>query len=315
MMQGEKPRRKSPAAVPLGALSAEDLRLLAALGRTGSLTGAARLLPVDHSTAFRRLGALETRLGARLFDRARDGYVPTPAGECAIATAEQVLSELDALERQLAGEDLRPTGRLRVTTADTLVEFLMPLFESFRVAYPEIVIELVVANSFFTLTRRDADVAVRPAHEPGDLFVGRKVADLAFAVYGAPKPQVRRQKVDFQNAAWIGFEESLSDIAAARWMARRVDPARIALTANSMSAVRSAVRAGIGFAPLPCFLGDPADDLVRIGGLIDELRQPLWLLTHPDLRRVARVRAFLDFAAAAIADLRPVLEGTVKSRR
>lgn len=314
-MQGRKRRKNPSGTVPLGTLSAEDLRLLAALGRTGSLTGAARLLPVDHSTAFRRLGALETRLGARLFDRARDGYVATPAGERAIATAEQVLSELDALERQLAGEDLRPTGRLRVTTADTLVEFMMPLFDGFRVAYPDIVIELVVANSFFTLTRRDADVAVRPAHEPGDLFVGRKVADLAFAVYGARKQQARRQKVDFQDAAWIGFEESLSDIAAARWMARHVDPARIALTANSMSAVRSAVLAGMGIAPLPCFLGDPAEGLVRIGGLIEELRQPLWLLTHPDLQRVARVRAFLDFAAAAIGDLRPVLEGSVTPRR
>jgi DNA-binding transcriptional LysR family regulator len=313
-MQGEKTQEKPKDPVPAGSLSVEDLRLLAALGRQGSLTGAARLLAVDHSTAFRRLGALEARLGARLFDRARDGYVATPAGERAIATAQRVLGELDDLERQLAGEDLRPSGRLRVTTADTLVEFLMPVFAAFRTAHPEVLVELVVANTFFTLTRRDADVAVRPAHEPGDAFVGRKVATLGFAVYGAHRRYARARAVDFQNAAWIGFEESLSDIAAARWMTRHVDPARIAQTANSMSAVRSAVRAGIGIAPLPCFLGDPLPDLVRIGGLIEELRQPLWLLTHPDLRRVARVRVFLDFAAAAIGDLRSVLEGTANSR-
>ncbi len=298
-----------------GSLSAEDLRLLAALGEQGSLTGAARLLTVDHSTAFRRLGMLEARLGVRLFDRARDGYVPTPAGERSIATARRVLTELDDLERQLAGEDLRPSGRLRVTTADTLVEFLMPVFAAFRAAHPEILIELVVANTFFTLTRRDADVAVRPAHEPGEAFVGRRIATMAFAVYGARKRHARTRGVDLHNADWIGFEESLSDIAAARWMARHVDPAHIAQTANSMSAVRAAVNAGIGIAPLPCFLGDPATGLVRIGGLIDELRQPLWLLTHPDLRRVARVRAFMDFVADAIGGLRPVFEGTAKARR
>src|SRR5438552_1107485 len=121
----------------------EDLQLLATLGEAGSLTGAARRLGVDHSTAFRRLGALEQRLGVRLFERARDGYSPTPAGEAAIATALRILDDLDALERRLAGEDLRPSGVVRVTTTDTLVEFLAGPLAAFREAHREIVVEVI----------------------------------------------------------------------------------------------------------------------------------------------------------------------------
>src|SRR5882724_3483592 len=117
------------------ALSLEDLRLVAAVGHAGSLAGAARRIAVNHASAWRRLGALEQRLGVRLFERTRDGYSPTPAGEAAIATAVRILDDLDALERRLAGEDLRPSGVVRVTTTDTLVEFLAgPLF-AFRVAH------------------------------------------------------------------------------------------------------------------------------------------------------------------------------------
>ena len=98
----------------------DDLRLLQAIGESGSLSAASRKLGIDHSNVFRRLGGMEQRLGVRLFDRARDGYAPTPAGETAIATAARVLAEIEVLERRLAGEDLRPSGIVRVATTDTL---------------------------------------------------------------------------------------------------------------------------------------------------------------------------------------------------
>lgn len=101
-------------------LDVADLRLVAAIGAAGSLSGAARQLKVDHSTAFRRLNLIETRTGARLFERGRDGYAPTAAGEEAIAVAARVLGELNDLDRKLSGRDLRPSGTVRITTTDTL---------------------------------------------------------------------------------------------------------------------------------------------------------------------------------------------------
>jgi DNA-binding transcriptional LysR family regulator len=290
-------------------LTLEDLHLVAALGVAGSLAQAARQLAVDHSTAFRRLGGLERRLGVRLFERARTGYAPTPAGEIAIATAERVLDELGGLERRLAGEDLRPSGTVRVTTSDTLVEFLAPIFADFRVAHPEIVLEIVVSSAFFTLTRRDADVAVRPAADPGDALVGRRVGTIAYAIYGLPRWFGDAGNEVSAAADWVGVEESLAHLAAARWITEHVAPERIVQRANALSAILAAVRTGLGVAPLPCFVGDAAPGLARTPGTLAELETPLWLLTHPDLRRVARIRAFVDFAAEAIAARRAVLAG------
>jgi DNA-binding transcriptional LysR family regulator len=292
-----------------GSFALEDLHLVAALGTAGSLAQAARRLGVDHSTAFRRLGGLERRLGVRLFERARTGYAATPAGEVAIATARRVLDDLGGLERRLAGEDLRPSGTVRVTTTDTLVDFLAPIFAAFRGAHPEIVLEVVVSTAFLTLTRRDADVAVRPSADPGDALVGRRVGTIAYAIYGLPRWFSRAAADVSADADWVGFEESLAHLSAARWMETHVAPERIVQRANALSAILAGVRAGLGVAPLPCFFGDPVPGLARGPATLAELETPLWLLTHPDLRRVARIRAFLDFAAEAIAARRAVLEG------
>ena len=135
-------------------LSLGDLELLNAIGTNGALSAAARELQLDHSTAFRRLGAVEQRLGVRLFERSRTGYAPTIAGELALAASARVLDELGNVEQQLAGEDLRPSGEVRVTTTDTLVTLVTPMFAALRAQHPEVTIELTVTNSFLTLTRR-----------------------------------------------------------------------------------------------------------------------------------------------------------------
>jgi DNA-binding transcriptional LysR family regulator len=246
---------------------------------------------------------MEQRLGVRLFDRARDGYVPTPAGESSIATAARVLAEIELLERRLAGEDLRPSGTVRVTTTDTLSPLLAPLLKAFRGAHPEIVTEVIVSNAFLTLTRRDADVALRPSAEPGVALVGRKVAEANFAVYGAEPfaTQIKRKRASLETLDWIGFDESISHIGAAQWVAAHIPSERIVMRSNSVLTMEDAARAGLGLAVLPCFQGEVAANLVRLSEPIPEAATPVWLLTHRDLRRVARIRVFLDFMAEAIA--------------
>jgi DNA-binding transcriptional LysR family regulator len=131
---------------------------------------------LDHSRAFRRLGAVEKRLGAHLFARARTGYAPQPAGEVALATAAQLLDELGALERHLAGEDARSSGTVRVTKTDSLLHLTAPMLAALRVELQEIIIEVVVANPFFTLTKRDADIAIRRVAAVPEALVGRNAS-------------------------------------------------------------------------------------------------------------------------------------------
>jgi DNA-binding transcriptional LysR family regulator len=259
----------------------DDLRYLLAVARGAGLAGAARSLGVNPSTVFRRLNALEAGLGVRLFERRPTGYRTTEAGGDLAAAAERVEAEILALDRRLAGQDARLSGSLRVTAPDDI-------------------------------TRREADVAVRPTLEPPETLIGRKVARLASAVYvaegAAPAGRAARAD-DLDERPWIAWDEGVGPAAVARWMARRAPRAPVVYRSNSLLNQFAACRAGLGLAVLPTFLGDPEPGLARLLPPQEDLVTDLWLLTHPDLRRTARVRVCLDFLFDALKAARPLLTG------
>lgn len=291
-----------------------DLRFFAAVSRAGSLAGAARALGVNHSTVFRRINSLESTLGLRLFERTRTGYVPTAEGEEAMATAIGVEDAITALDRRLSGKDYRLSGSVRVTAPDTVgAGFLEPHLRAFRQAYPGIHLELAISNAFFSLSKREADVAIRPTRTPPEELVGRRLSDVAWAVYAgsryleeAPRP---RRVADLRRHDVIAGDDSLAHLDVAAWLREHVPEARIVYRSNSVAALCAAARAGIGVAVLPCFVADPFPGLVRVLGPVDGLGSELWLLTHGDLRHTARIRAFMDFIAESIAGERRLLEG------
>lgn len=275
----------------------DDLRYVLAVGRHGTLSAAARHLGVNHSTVFRRIGLIEERLGARLFERHRDGYTPTPAGEEAVALAERLESEVGHLERRLAGRDTRPSGTVRVTTTDTLLlGALAPVLAAFCALHPEIELEVVAENRFLNLSKRDADVAIRPTSAPPETLVGRRVCGVATAVYGSTAYFAAAPPLDNLGVhAWVAPDDSLAHLPSSRWLRATLQNARIVLRANTLLGLLVSAEAGVGLAALPCFLGDAAPGLRRVRPPVDELTTGLWLLTHRDLRRVARVRTFMDF--------------------
>ena len=214
---------------------------------------------------------------------------------------------VDTLERRLAGRDLRLSGPLRVTTVDTLASsrLLMPHLAAFRAEHPDVTLEIVVSSAMANLTRRDADVAIRPSDDVPETLVGRRVCAIGFAVYVA-----RGSAASRAHGPWIGLDESLASTLAGRWLREAVPAeAPIACRVDSLLAAREAVRASLGVALLPCYLGDREPGLVRLGDPLPEVRPSLWLLTHQDLRRTARVRAFLEFMGRRLAGERELLEG------
>lgn len=285
----------------------DDLRLFLAVARAGSLSGAARALGVNHSTVFRRIGAFETALGVRLFDRLPNGYSLTAAGEEMRESALRVEEEIATLGRKVTGQDLRLSGTVRITTVDMLALWLLPRhLAEFRSGYPGIEIELVVGNAAVSLSRREADVALRVGNQPPETLVGRRVGRLVFAIYrsaGAPS----HEGASLEEQPWIGFDTEHA--ALARRFAEFLPDVRPVCRVNSVAAAIAAARAGIGLAPLPCGVADLDPDLVRIASLPETFTLDLWLLTHEDLRQTARIRAFMDFLAAALADEASLLEG------
>lgn len=290
----------------------DDFRLVQAVAETRSLVAAADSLAVNHSTVFRRLGALERQLGTRLFERSRNGYAPTPTGEEMVRLAERMSEEIAAVERRITGQDLRPSGELRITTNDTLLVHLMtPVLASFRRSFPEIQLDVVVSNQSLNLTKRDADVALRASDRPGDTLVGRRLATIAWGIYGR-SDAVGTNAFDparMRHHEWVGFSDALAGIRPAKWLREQAGEERIGYRVNTVLGLAEAAAAGIGFAVLPCFIGSITPGLTRLSDPLPELDSGLWMLTHPDLRTTARVRAFMDHAGQEISRRRGQIEG------
>lgn len=300
-------------------ISWDDIRLVKAIAEAKGMAGAGERLGINHSTVFRRLGQMEENLGVKLFERHRTGYVLTPAGEEMAALAEQMEENVTSFTRKLAGQAVAPAGELRVTTNDTLlVHLLTPLFSRFVKTCPEMRLDVVLANQALNLSKRDADVAIRATDDPPETLVGRRVATIAWAIYGRLEdfPEQNRP-VDFSspelyNRHWVALGDNLAALKAARFVRDRVEPENIVYKVNTVLGLAEAVEAGIGIGPLPCFIADASPNLVRLSDVNPDFSAGLWLLTHPDLRQSARVRAFMDFMAAEIAKQRRWIEGSGK---
>jgi DNA-binding transcriptional LysR family regulator len=291
------------------AMNWDDLKIIDALGTTGSLSGAARLLGVNHSTIYRRVGALELQLGARLFDRHRTGYQPTPSGEDAIRVAQRMKQDINDLDRRLSGKDMRLEGTLRIATTDTLLPFLASLIAVFNKEYPGITLELVTSNEFANLTKRDCDIAFRPSNSPTDTLVGRKLGKIPSAVYASTSYLGRfGNKTELKDHDWIGFDDTLRHLSYARWLENIVLPEKIVMRANTLPGILSALHNGLGVAVLPCFMTADLNDIRCLMASIDGLETDLWLLTHADLQNTARVRAFMDFTNSNHHILQPLFQ-------
>jgi DNA-binding transcriptional LysR family regulator len=291
-------------------LSWDEFRLVKSIAEARSLVGAAEILGVNHSTVFRRLAAIESAVGARLFERSRAGYEPTVAGEEMIALASTMAESVLEFERRVAGRDVKPTGELSVTTPEAIGQHFMPaIVAQFQSQNPGIVVELILSNQSLNLSRRDADIAIRLTNDPPDTLVGRRICTGRWSVYG------RRDLIEgcgseaTGTVAFIGFGDNSGSGPGRRWLEANIHPSRLVAKANSAHCMLQLALEGFGATLLPCFLGDSCADLMRVGPLLPELDLGLWMLTHSDLRRSARVRAFMDFVGAELTKHRRAIEG------
>ncbi|WP_259782117.1 LysR family transcriptional regulator [Aestuariispira ectoiniformans] len=274
----------------------DDLNLALAIGETGTLSAAGRKLGVSHATVYRRLNQVEDRLGVSLFQRDRNGFVPTDAGEELIKAARGVEDQVLTVERHILGKDLKPSGTVRITTTDTLFDgMLSPILTGFGEKYPDITLEIAISNQVLNLSRREADIALRPATSPAETLVGRKVSAIEIAVYASKGRKEPKDTTDWPTQDWIGPDERMFYRELEQWMATNDLDRLCRYRVDTVMGMIAAVRNGLGLAALPCYLADRDAKLTRVSAPIPELTVDLWLLTHPDLRHTARIRAVLDY--------------------
>ena len=293
-------------------LSWDDIRLAGAIGIYGSLSAAATALGVNQSTMTRRLAAIELTLGVTLFDRRRSGYVATAAGDEVTALARRIESDVLGVTRRLSGHLQGHAGELRVTTSDILLrDFLAPIIADFQTSNPGIRLEISVRNEHVNLARAEADIAFRATAEPPENLFGRKVARIAWTIYGARSRYVGQHptREDLLRERWVSYHGSLERLRAWKIVEEQVPAESISHRVDSVMGAIAAILAGGGVGYLPCMHGDLVPGLVRVAPVDDRSHDDLWVLTHPDIRRSDRVTAFMSHCIEAIVKARPFIEG------
>lgn len=275
-----------------------DLRYVLAAARCGSLAAAGRRLGVNESTVARRLARAEEHLGARLFERSVGALHVTEAGRSVIAGAERVELEVQGLQGAVAGADRVAAGVVRLTSVPLVVNrILVPALPPLLRAHRQLRVELVAEPRDLSLTRREADIALRLARPSREArAVARRIGRLDYAVY----EPVRRRPGPLP---WITYEDGMADLPQWRWIAGRIEDGTPPVLVNDAEAILQAVKAGIGKSLLPVAVADREPGLRRCGGEPPPVSRELWLMVHPELRDLTRIRVVADWLVRVVGRL------------
>jgi len=288
----------------------EEVKSFAVVAEAGSVRRAARELGVHHSTISRRIDNLEHTLGTRLFDRRPEGYVLTAAGEDFASAVHDCGTRLNDAERSISGQDRDLNGVITVTMTEQLaVHAFGPKLAEFAAEHPNIEIRMLTTTNVLDISRREADIAIRIDNNPPDSLVGKRLFPYYQTVYA--------------SQAYLDTHDLKNDPGSARWISWRDGKDKFPdwTKATEFSKVPvwgyfpdpdlqvSAAQNGLGLALLPCFIGDRDPLLVRASSRKPTKALDLWLLTHSDLKRTARIKAFMAFAEKVMRELKPELQG------
>jgi DNA-binding transcriptional LysR family regulator len=282
-----------------------DIPLILALARSGSMSASGRQLGVDASTISRRIAAAEKALKLRLFIRDNTGYQLTDAGQVFVAHGEAVYGNVQSMLQASSQEADATAGAVNITSIDFLFDYwLLEHVPALHAQHPNLQLTLQAENQNLSFTRREADFALRMG-QPGEdaALVMRKLGDLGFAVYAHPK-FADTPRACWGTQPWIAYDDALAGTAEMQWLAGIVPQQRKVLKVNSLSTMVWACRAGVGMALLPCIMGQQ-EGLQRVGANVEVLRD-IWLLSHRDAGSIARfktVSAWLSDVYAASGHL------------
>lgn len=265
----------------------DDLKVLLAISRAGTLTGGAAMLGIDQSTAGRRLAALEADLGAILFIRSKLGFTPTAAGQAAIGRALEMEARAIRLADEVAKADQGPSGVVRlIGNPWPLVRLVERALPDLLSRHPDIQLRTIAGAQPRSLARGEAALALWFEMQPNPTEFAVKLGDVPYAIY---KPR----GADAARLGWVSFwDDEAPRRAPIRWIEHNrpvEEPMR--LTATCSAVLRAAIRNGLGKGLLPMCLAEGDERLERVSPGPPELVRTLHLHAHPDTIQTARIQA------------------------
>ncbi len=276
----------------------DDLKVLLAISRAGSLTGAAHVLGIDQSTASRRISALEADLGALMFVRSKTGFTPTEVGERVIARALEIEGRAERLQEDVATGDHGPAGLVRlIGNPWTLMQVASVTLPPLMAAHPKLEVRMIAGSRWRSLARSEAAVALWFELPPHEGEFAMRLGEVAYAVYAS-------RDADPEGLDWVSFwDDEAPRRELSRWIQRTRKPdEHLKLTATDSSLLQAGIRAGLGKGLLPMRLAERDPTLVRLGSGPPDLERALHLHAHPDTIQTARVQVVMQALRATFEE-------------
>ena len=278
----------------------DEVRTAYQVARLGTVSGAAQVLGVHHATVIRHVDSLESKLGTKLFQRHARGYTPTEAGHDLLKVAQSTDDQLAQLANRIKGRGNEVTGELIITSLAVLAPLLSPALAAFREEHPDVSIRFLTDERVFRLEYGEAHVAIRagsPPDQPDNVV--QKFYMQGFALY-ASRSYIDRHGVpesleDVGDHVFIGSADETPRAPFFAWMKRNIPERNIGFQVNQITAARPAMEAGLGIGFSTTWSEEARDDVVQVFAPRPEWNSQLWLVTHVDLHRTAKVQTFLTF--------------------
>jgi DNA-binding transcriptional LysR family regulator len=291
----------------------DDMRVFLALARSETLARAAAIVGQDATTVARRIQRLETALAATLFELGATGQSLTESGHRLLAHAEAMEAGARAVQQQ-AESGLGLGGSIRISVSEGFgMGFMAPRLAAFAEAHPGVSLDLIASTGFLNPSRREADVAVMLARPKGGPLIAAKLTDYRLGVYASRAYLAATGPVTSVDALirrrLVGYVPDLIYAPELRYLAEVDERLEPAIRSSSITAQVRLIASGAGCGILPCFLGDATPDLERLLVADVAIERSFWLVVHRDMRRVARIEAFIAWLREEVAAAQPALLG------
>ncbi|WP_425092109.1 LysR family transcriptional regulator [Tropicimonas sp. S265A] len=278
----------------------DEIRTAYQVARLGTVSGAADVLGVHHATVIRHIDSLEQRLGVKLFQRHARGYTATDAGQDLLQVAKVTADQFDQLSGRLHGHGAKVTGELIITSLDLLSPLLAPIIAGFQAEHDDLVVKFLTDNRVFRLEYGEAHIAIRAGNKPEDPDnVVQTLDRQATAIYATKAYLDAHGPIDcdgdFEGHRIVGYADDNPRAPFSKWMRDHVPSERIVYRASNIRSACDAVIAGVGAGFLPVWQAELHDHLVPVCDAREEWASRIWLITHVDLHRTAKVQSFTTY--------------------
>lgn len=282
----------------------DDVRVFLAVARAGQILGAARRLQLNHATVSRRVAALEDALGATLFRRLTTGSELTPAGERFLAVAERMEADMITARSELAGGDEAISGTVRVGAPDGFgVAFLASRLGALAAQHPDLRLQLVPVPRYFSLSRREADIAITTERPTEGRLVAQKLVDYSLGLFAsrsyAQANGLPASQAELKAHRLVGYVPDLVFSPSLDYAQEFHPDWDAAFSISSALGQVEAVRSGAGIGILHAFIARALPELVSVEA-VKPIRRAYWLVYHESVRPLSRIQAAASFITRAV---------------